>query len=249
MKKPETETLGYVPSTWETKALLYDILSDAETLAEQTEAAISKLRDNIFDPSGEEFLSEKDSSDYIISAEKLLYKLCKSLSLITTSASFDYTKYQRSCAEKRAGAEGLITVMQFENLVIIKAPYLQKLRQINCESDVAFNPLAGEIYSLRKELFACSQADMYILSVYGLDTPESFIVDADNINVKALGDPLTQVLEIDDNGQDVSLHIYALKTDDLEGSSYVVLMPNQDEKLNPNQLKNLILAKQNTYAK
>lgn len=247
--KLEPQQLG--ACSWETAAFLLDIRAAAERIVSDTTEMLGQLsRPNVlFDSDESTFFSPQNASKYLAGAEGEVYKICQALSLLDSDAAYENKSWPAHYAAEKKKHNDTVQLIQQQDLIILKTPYLKKSLNPKCKSDLPFSPLSGCIYTIDKSLFPCGPVDLYILSAYDPDIPSNMIIDADNINVKAFGDPITQFLEIDDNGLDVSLHIYAIKTRRLEPSSYTIVVPQTKEKMGPDALENVVKMAFETYVK
>lgn len=138
-------------------------------------------------------------------------------------------------------ASGTFRLWQDHNTLVLHTPYLKNVTNPRIRSQVAYSPILDRLgAAIDRSKFTAKTACHYLLSIYEPCTPKEFIIDADNVNTKACGDTIMQVLEIDDNGSDVWLVVYALVTDDLPEGSYTVVTEQGTRVFNPLELTTLI---------
>lgn len=118
----------------------------------------------------------------------------------------------------------VVSLKQYKDEIILKTPYLKKAA--NRREPQPWECLIyGTLAFLDLSLFAAKQIIIHVLSVYPRTVDATHIHDADNIDIKALGDPITQKLGIDDNALDVNVCIGAVISDRIQPGSYMIIRP------------------------
>ena len=248
-RSPEKEVR--FPITWDAEGYLGDIEAAAEKVVELTRQTQQMLRNSV-SPCGDDepFFAAADCRKYLQAVETEIYHMSQAVTFLASeTVNTNFEERRRFNKQKHQDWNSMFKLVQQPNLLIFKSPYLRKAQRHNLDSTLPFRRLGGCVFEVNKDLFTEKQIDMYVISVYPTGIPKERVVDADNINVKAFGDTITQLLEIDDNGMDVNLLIYAQFDDELGPGSYMVIVPQAEEKMGPAKLLNTIKNSEKTYVK
>lgn len=163
--------------------------------------------------------------------EQLIYKCCLLLSSIYRDSDV------KPMGEMGRADGRLISLWQGEEEIILKAPYLRK-----AANGIDPQPWKCLVYStlcyLDTSRFTAKQIVLYALSVYPSNTPTHIVCDADNVDIKSLGDPLTEKLGIDDNALDVFVISGAVISDKIQPGTFLIAKPNNGKFEALEDLKN-----------
>lgn len=212
---------------------LEDMREAVQTIlkAIESELRVCEMRQGIID--------EKTKFSFARKAEVELCKCFNSLAKI----DIDTGDISPECFEPRLpNIDQQVSLWQFDEMIVVKTPYLRRSYNPRNGSKLAFYDLLRTlIYGVDESAFAGRTLVHYILSIYPESTTKRSVIDADNINPKIVGDPITQQLGVDDNAEDVLLAVYAIRTDTLPPASYSVFTP-QGSVLGPQELLTLLIS-------
>jgi hypothetical protein len=173
--------------------------------------------------------------------ERILANIIKELSASYVPMPKKSVKPTRKSG-KTDDLSGLIDAYQSDSFIIVKTPLLNINPSTNARKAQCYEPLLDKkLASIHPFPPDITGVIMYVLAAYPSNTPVYRIMDADNMNVKAVGDRITRILRIDDSGLNFHLYLGAKLTDNLTQGAYYVITPKSDRILNPNEVENVIL--------
>lgn len=190
------------------------------------------------------FVTGPMGGDQLMTAEYHIWKCCDAL-----ASFYNYTnkplptKNSKLIQVPWEDPNELIAVWQNQDSVIVGTPYLRRRNR-------GKNPMAGcatpferlryRLCSIKPELFSANEAYVYVMNVYRTGTNLYNILDPDNVNFKAVGDVVMEMLCIDDSGANISLICHTVFGDEIPPGSYTVVLPMSGQILSREALYNFV---------